>query len=338
MQEPPSQVIDVGHAGRVVVAQETARTFARSVGFGEVECEQIAIAVSELSTNLVKHANGGTITLARVANGSHAGVQIEAQDRGPGIPSAEQATTDGFSTAGGLGLGLGAVNRLMDELTFSSPPAGGTRVVCRRWLRPVNPRRFPHLLDFGVATRPRQGTGPNGDAFVARSWPDHALVGVIDGLGHGELAHRAAQGARLFIEDHFDQPLPNLFAGAERVCRGTRGVVMALARFDLPAATFSLASVGNVEARLWGSSDARNFVVRRGIIGVNAPKPVVTTHAWTPESTLVLHSDGLRTHWDWSALPRDICQNPSEVALFLLRTLGKESDDATVVVVRNAGR
>ena len=75
---------------------------------------------------------------------------------------------------------------------------------------------------------------------------------MIDGLGHGELARRASQTARRYVEHHFDQPLVNIFRGADRACRATRGVVMALARFDMVSRKVTIASVGNIEVRLIG--------------------------------------------------------------------------------------
>ena len=336
MGELAPRRIQVDHAGRVGIAVEAGRIFAQAVGFDVAGCDQVAIVVSELANNLIRHAGGGSIGLTLADGGEHPGIQIEAVDRGPGIRDPEQALTDGYSSVGGLGLGLGAVNRLMDDLSLSSRPGGGTRVVCCRWVRPRPGGPFPRLLDFGVTTRSRRGAPENGDAFVVKSWSQCALVGVIDGLGHGELAQRAAQAARMFVEDHFDQPLLTLFRGVGRVCRSTRGVVMALARFTLEEPGFSFASVGNVEARLFGSLDRGNFVIRRGIIGVNAPNPVLTTHRWERDAILVLHSDGLHTHWGWGDIPATIWQVPSEAAQHLMRTQGKDEDDATVVVVRNA--
>ncbi len=95
------------------------------------------------------------------------------------------------------------------------------------------------------------------------------------------------------------------------------------------------ASVGNIEARIFPSSELFHFAIRRGVIGLNAPNPVVTEHPWPPGNMLVLHSDGLRTHWSWKDFPRVAEQPAKSLAQEFLRSLAKEEDDATVIVVRS---
>jgi len=312
-----------------------------ALGFSSPAGDEIVIAARELATNLVKHAQQGRLTLAPIAEAGRRGIQIESRDEGPGIADVEWVVTDGVSTAGGLGLGLGAVNRVMDEFEIISEPGRGTTITCRRWLRaPYGvlraevPARQPCPLDVGVATRSHPGEAVNGDAFVVRHWQASLLVGIIDGLGHGPLAHRAAEAARHYVETHFDQPLADIFRGTGRACRATRGVVMALARFDWTAERMAFASVGNVETRLFGTPGARNLVVRRGVIGLNASVAAVTELGWLPASLLVLASDGIRTNWRPEDFP-DLGREPASTgAQRMLRTLARDTDDATVVVVK----
>ena len=262
-------------------------------------------------------------------------MEIESRDSGPGIADVEQALTDRFSTAGTRGTGLGAVNRLMDELDIKSERGRGTRIVCRKWMRQQAASIRPCPLAFGVVTRPRHTGADNGDAFVVKQWAESALVGVIDGLGHGQFAHRAAKAARQYVEGHFDRPLDHIFRGVGRACRATRGVVMALARFDWGRGRLAFASVGNIEVRVFPHSEPFRFAIRRGVIGLNAPNALVTEHPWPPDHVLVLHSDGLRTHWSWKDFPGLAEQPAPAMAQEFLRLLAKEEDDATVIVVRN---
>jgi hypothetical protein len=155
-------------------------------------------------------------------------------------------------------------------------------------------------------------------------------------LGHGQFAHRASEAARHYVEQHFDQPLENLFRGVGRACRATRGVVMALVRFDLALGKIVVASVGNVEVQLLGGSKSFNPIVRRGILGAtNAPAPALTEHAWTAASLLIIHSDGIQARWQRETIPDLSHSTPSVLARHLLEQYGRGEDDATVVVARS---
>jgi hypothetical protein len=107
---------------------------------------------------------------------------------------------------------------------------------------------------------------------------------------------------------------------------------MALARFDWRQKAFSFASVGNIEARILGAAPTPGLPLRRGIVGVNAPKVLVVRYAWT-DSTLVMHSDGICSHWSWAHFSELSGQSAAAIAQELLRRLAKPEDDATVLVV-----
>jgi anti-sigma regulatory factor (Ser/Thr protein kinase) len=312
---------------------------AEAIGFGEVACEEIVLVVSELGSNLVEHAGGGTLKFAALQDGDRHGMQIEALDEGPGIADAEEAIADGYSTTGSLGYGLGAVNRLTDEFEiYSHGEAGdGTHIVCQRWHRPRRAARVGRCpLDFGAATRAHPGMQLNGDTFVIERWDEKALVAVIDGLGHGQYAHRASQKAREYVERHPDQELTRMFRGVGRACRATRGVVMAVARFDWGEARLTFGTIGDIAARVFGSREPIHFRIRRGILGGQAPSPVVTHHAWDTGNVLVLHSDGLTSRWRWADFPELPDATATAAARRLLRALAKDNDDATVLVVKAA--
>lgn len=319
----------------VTMAERAARDLSASVGFPAVECEEVALAVTELASNLIRHAGGGTLSLAPATRGASQGIQIESADAGPGFDDFERALTDGFTTSRGLGTGLGTVNRLMDELECRPAGATGAHIVCRRWLRPRAPSSPTPALDFGVASRAYRHERENGDAFVIRKWAGKALAGVIDGLGHGQFAQRASRTARQYVEQHHDQPLEALFRGAGRACQATRGVVMMLVLIDADRGTFTVASVGDIELRVWGGVERVGFIPRRGIVGLNAPLPAVVEHPFTPTTMLIMHSDGLRPHWDFNAFPWMGRESAPVTAHRLLTALAREDDDATVLVVRN---
>ena len=337
------EIILVSYTSDILPAQQTVKKIAHEVGFDTTSIEELAVVASELVTNLVKHAGGGKLTITSLAANGRVGIQIKSDDEGAGFANIEQAMTDGFSTAGSLGYGLGTVNRLMDQMDITSAPGKGFHVTCHRWLRTaaLDHRQIP--LDIGVATRPKLGFEDNGDSFVVKHWDHSILVGIIDGLGHGNLAHYAAETARSYIETHYDQPLASIFSGVARVCRATRGVVMALARFDFlqptsidqgPPFHLTYANIGNIECRIFNSPQPINLILRRGVLGGVAPNPVINESPWNLANIMVLHSDGLTTHWRWEDFPDLKDQQAANIAQELMRKLAKEEDDATILVVK----
>jgi anti-sigma regulatory factor (Ser/Thr protein kinase)/serine/threonine protein phosphatase PrpC len=333
--QPQPRSLRVALPSDIQHVADAAKDLSVSLGFQPEQYEQIHLVVTELASNLIRHASHGTIRISSVHSDDRVGIQIESDDDGPGIPNVEQAMTDGYSTCDGLGLGLGTINRLMDDLEFSSGANGGLHIVCHRWLRPRPPGLQKKDIMFGVATRSRRMDPDNGDAFIVRHWDGNSLGGVIDGLGHGELARRASLTARQYIEQHYDQPFDKIFRGTDRACRATRGVVMALARFDFTRKKLIVADVGNIEMRLIGSAERFNPIIRRGVIGLNAPGPVVTEHPWSSSCLLVMHSDGLRTNWNWNDFRYLSGEPPDIIARRLLTALGTLDDDATVLVARS---
>jgi serine/threonine-protein kinase RsbT len=116
----------------VASARRAARSLAMDLGFGRHEVEEVVLATSELGTNLVRYATAGELRISTVPGQRGHGIEVESADDGPGIADVDLAVTDGFSTGGGLGGGLGAARRLMDTFEIASTPAG-TRVVVRKW-------------------------------------------------------------------------------------------------------------------------------------------------------------------------------------------------------------
>lgn len=118
----------------VVVARQAARELASRLGFSATDLTILATAVSEITRNIVRFADGGEVVIELVDE-SRRGVRVTARDTGPGIDDIEQALTDGYSTYRGLGLGLPGARRLMDEFAVVSEPGRGTTVSMTKWRR-----------------------------------------------------------------------------------------------------------------------------------------------------------------------------------------------------------
>lgn len=119
----------------VVIARQRGREIASLLGFSASDLALIATAISELARNIVLYAGSGEIEIGHAEQTERRGIEIVARDQGPGIRNIPQAMRDGFSTSGGLGLGLPGVKRLMDDFEIHSRPGRGTTVTVRRWTR-----------------------------------------------------------------------------------------------------------------------------------------------------------------------------------------------------------
>lgn len=117
----------------VVRLRQAARTCLVSQGFSLVDQTKLVTAASELARNTVKYGGGGEAHLINVQNGARKGVSLVFIDHGPGIADVEQAMTDGYTSGGGMGLGLGGAKRLSDEFEIASEPGKGTTVRITKW-------------------------------------------------------------------------------------------------------------------------------------------------------------------------------------------------------------
>ncbi len=109
------------------------RRLTAQMGFDENEQFLIATAASEASTNVIRYAGRGTVTLRTVQKADTSGIEFVVQDEGPGIENLEEAMREGMSNGGGLGLGLSSIRRIMDDFDIQSKPGAGTRIVARKW-------------------------------------------------------------------------------------------------------------------------------------------------------------------------------------------------------------
>ena len=124
--------IEVTQERHITIARKAAFRLAQTLGLSEMFAHSVATSVSELANNLFSHTcRGGAITLTALPRG----IEVIAEDDGPGIPDTELAMRDGFSTNGGLGGGLPGVRRLMDQFELVSAAGAGTRIVARKWQR-----------------------------------------------------------------------------------------------------------------------------------------------------------------------------------------------------------
>jgi serine/threonine-protein kinase RsbT len=117
----------------VVRVRQAVRTRAVAAGFSLVDQTKIVTAASEVARNTVDYGGGGTLRIEVLRDGIRRGVRLTFSDEGPGIPDVAKAMTDGYTTGGGLGLGLSGAKRLSNEFAITSSPGKGTTVTLARW-------------------------------------------------------------------------------------------------------------------------------------------------------------------------------------------------------------
>jgi serine/threonine-protein kinase RsbT len=124
--------IPISSESDIVSARQHGRALACRLGFSPTHATLVATAISELARNIIQYARRGEILLTSITETNRHGLLIVARDEGPGIPDVRRALAGGYSTSGGLGLGLCGVKRLMDEFEVASD-IGGTTVAAKIW-------------------------------------------------------------------------------------------------------------------------------------------------------------------------------------------------------------
>ena len=133
MQVASSESYEIRDSEDVVVVRQAVRRQAVAMGFNLVDQTKIVTAASELARNTLTHGGGGQAAVEVIRNGMSAGLRLTFLDEGPGIADITLALKDGYTTRGGMGLGLGGAKRLSNEFEIESEPGKGTKVAITRW-------------------------------------------------------------------------------------------------------------------------------------------------------------------------------------------------------------
>jgi len=126
-------IVNVRGIEDIIEARHQGRELARKLRFAMGHCTLLATVISELARNIVLYAKQGEIVIARVEKGGQEGVKVIASDDGPGIQNVQHALMSGYSSSGGLGLGLSGVQQIVDEFDIDSQPDKGTKVTIVMW-------------------------------------------------------------------------------------------------------------------------------------------------------------------------------------------------------------
>lgn len=312
-------------------------------GVDEETLGRIRLVVSELATNLIRHAGGGILLLRRLTAPSpglsSGGLECLSLDKGPGIADIGFALADRHNPepapGGGLGYGLGAVRRLSDRFDIHSSRGLGTAVLAQVH-GPSNPASpdtagTARFFAWGAAMVPMAGSDACGDGWAVR--PD-GLVLVVDGLGHGEAASVAARRAEeVFAAVPASRDAQAILVSIHEALRGTRGAAACVLKLHRGEVEFS--SVGNIAAAVLSGAGSVTLGGRWGVVGYNAVPPSAARVAWNPGDQIVLHSDGCSHLMNLVADRHLRHADPALTAAVLLRDGVGRIDDQTIVVLTN---
>jgi hypothetical protein len=287
-----------------------------------------------MATNILKHApgGGGMIAMDRFGDAQGTGVEFLAIDKGPGITDLQVSLTDGHSTAGSSGTGLGAIARQADLFGVYSRPGLGTVVQAR--LLDGSSRADTSGTDIGAVAAIYPGETVSGDRWAFGANGRGRTLLVADGSGHGAHAAHAAELATKVFSEHASDDCVSLAERMHRALAPTRGAALAVARIDAGEALVRFVGIGNISAAIVTGADTRQMVSHNGTAGHVASRIREFTYPYSGTPCIIMHSDGLSARWRIADYPGLAACHPSLIAAVLFRDFRRGRDDATIAVIR----
>ena len=327
-------LIEVSELSQAGEARRKVAAYADDLKMSEARLGEIALVTTELATNLAKHAKHGYILAQQIGQPEKPGLRVMGIDKGPGIGDIPRALSDGHSTAGSMGTGLGAIRRVPNHFEIYSLPGSGTVISAEFWQSASNPACRHHSLEIAVLSEPIRGEDECGDGWSWRSTVDTVLLMVVDGLGHGILAAEAAREAERIFSGSKSLSLAAILNDTHDGLRKTRGAAEAIAKIEPEKGLLSFVGVGNISASIVSPRSSRSMASHNGTLGMTTERLQEFTCPWDKESVLIMHSDGLATRWDLKQYPGIWSKTPSVIAAVLHRDFYRQRDDVTVLVAK----
>ena len=219
---------------------------AQRLGFDETRAGELALLATEVSRNVLVHGGGGQVVLAGMTEGRRGSLaRILAMDQGPGIANVAQAMSDGFSTAGTMGGGMGAMKRMATTLEIFTGKSG-TIVLLEAWQEDS----AEATLQIAGSPCPIPENAFCGDAWCYHQHSERTLALLADGLGHGWEAAEAAQEAVATFQKRVELAPAQILSYIHDALRKTRGAVAAIAEIRPKEKTLIYAGVGNISGVL----------------------------------------------------------------------------------------
>lgn len=324
----------------IILLRSKLLAVAQRLGFPEMRRENMALVMSEMVTNQIKHAGGrGMIQIWQQPGPT---LDIFALDFGPGIPNLSQAQEDGFSSVNTLGKGLGSIQRLADEAYVYTQAEGAG--VSKRWTgcgflarfrlrhpRPAHADVPPSIrAEVGLFSRSLADERYNGDRIYLLAGSDALRWLHLDGLGHGEQAQKSTSNLSIHLSP--DAAPEHILAAVDQQLQATRGAVGVVGEIDYPARTVTLFGVGDMHAHVAVNGDTQNVAFAPGVLGREHKSPTAFLAQFERRALVITASDGIRRNWDHANFPGLFSQHSQLIAYMVGNIMGRISDDQSLCV------
>jgi anti-sigma regulatory factor (Ser/Thr protein kinase) len=307
---------------------------ALQLGFTPHRAGETDIIVAELTSNLIKYANGGELLYrANVEEGQNE-IEIYCLDKGIGFENVSKIMNDGYSSSNTLGHGLGSIKRLSNDFQIYSMKNWG----CVQYVKICEKPDF-RLSDIQKGLYHKAialnypGEKVCGDGYHIKNLKKGFQIFVGDGLGHGVNAHEAVQLAVKAFKQSTESDPAEILRDIHSKVKKSRGLVATVATVDYSLETWNICGIGNINTRIYDGLENKTYTPYNGIIGHNIPRTLNNSIVpYKKHQIIIMHSDGLRTRWNLSDMNSIFKQSPGIIASALLKENIRGTDDATILV------
>ena len=188
-------------------------------------------------------------------------------------------------------------------------------------------------LDYFLAKRPLNNDVFCGDTGIIKEFDNKIFIGIVDVMGHGEKANEVALLCDDFLEKNYRQDLVETIEGLHEYIKGSRGAVAGLCLLDLKSGEIECVGIGNIAIKKLGSSNIK-IIPRAGIVGYIMPSPRKETMKLHDGDVLILHTDGVKEHFDLEDYPELLVDDARTIATVIIQRFSREQDDALCIVLR----
>ncbi len=300
---------------------------AKDAGFSNKKLADLDIVVSEITSNLHKHAIDGEILVGLFEEKENQYIELISIDKGPGMQEPFKMIEDGFSSANTMGIGLGSIKRLSNQFDLYSMNGWGTIILTRIYNKTVEQGV---LVTPKVTIRPLVVTMPgqikSGDGTYYTVTPQHFKLLVADGLGHGEEANFAVTEAVKAFKECADHSPSGILKYIHEAIRKTRGIVGAVVVFDFESNIWKIAS---------NFLQIKNLMSYSGTLGHNMLNGMKDQEVKLEDyNQITLCSDGINPRWDMSKFTGIGRCDLSIQAAAIYKDFAGKTDDMSVVIAK----